>query len=295
MLTEQPNPKTINLDQLKTFEMLHLMNEEDQKVADVVKEAIPQITQAVDIICERLEQGGRLIYIGAGTSGRLGILDAVECVPTFNVSPEKVQGIIAGGEGALIKAVEGAEDDEQAGKFDLKQRQITSSDVVVGIAASGRTPYVLGAIEYARGQGVMTVGISCNEPAPLLDAVDIPIAVVVGSEVLTGSTRLKSGTAQKLVLNMISTATFSQLGKVYDNLMIDVQITNEKLAQRAWGIIQKITGVSDAQAQLLLSEANNNVKIAIIMHKCQITYQDAVTRLEKASGNLRTVIMPEEN
>lgn len=290
MQTETQNPNTTDLDQMTTTDILRLMNQEDRIVIDAVAKAIPQITKAIDSIRDHLARSGRLIYVGAGTSGRLGILDAVECVPTFNVMPENVQGFIAGGQGAVIKSVEGAEDNPQAGQQDLQSIGLNASDVVVGIAASGRTPYVLGAIEYARAQDVMTIGISCNDPAPLLDAVDIPIAAVVGSEVLTGSTRLKAGTAQKMILNMISTATFVQLGKVYGNLMVDVQVTNEKLAQRATGIIQQITGASIDTAQTLLQAANNNVKVAIVMHERNIDYASAVNQLAQVNGNLRAII-----
>ncbi|MEM9949962.1 MAG: N-acetylmuramic acid 6-phosphate etherase [Chloroflexota bacterium] len=290
MLTETQNPKTSTLDQMDSLSILQLMNQEDQTVALAVQQALPQIAKAVDVVCEQLASGGRLLYVGAGTSGRLGVLDAVECVPTFGVSPQTVQGIIAGGDGAFIKAVEGAEDDTEAGANDLKECNLSATDVVVGIAASGRTPYVLGAMAYANSIGVPTIGLSCNDPAPLLDAVDVPIGVVVGAEVLTGSTRLKAGTAQKLVLNMLSTATFTQLGKVYGNLMVDVQITNEKLGHRAQRIVQQITGVDDAQAEQLLQSAQNNPKTAIVMHETGVSYTEAVKLLEESKGHLRPII-----
>lgn len=295
MLTETQNPKTSDLDQMDTVNMLHLINQEDQKVAQVVQTAIPQIALAVDAIRDQLAAGGRLFYVGAGTSGRLGLLDAVECVPTFGVSPQRVQGLIAGGDRAFIRAVEGAEDDHEAGQRDLETHGLNPDDIVVGIAASGRTPYVLGALAYARELGVTTIGLSCNDPAPLLDAADIPIGVVVGAEVLTGSTRLKAGTAQKLVLNMLSTAAFAQLGKVYGNLMVDVQVTNQKLAARARRIIQQITAVDDVQAAALLDAAHNNVKAAIVMHHRDVDYDTALALLERASGHLRTVLETEEN
>lgn len=290
MLTETQNNKTTHLDQMDTLSMLQLMNEEDQKVAFAVQKVLPQIARAVDIIRDRLANGGRLLYIGAGTSGRIGVLDAVECVPTFGTSPELVQGIIAGGDGAFLKAVEGAEDLFDMGAEDLKARSLNKKDVVVGIAASGRTPYVLGAMAYARQLGVATIGVSCNDPAPLLDDVDIAIGVIVGAEILTGSTRLKAGTAQKLVLNMISTATFAQLGKVYGNLMVDVQVTNQKLAQRAQGIVQKIINVDDVTAARLMTNSHNNVKAAIVMHERDVDYATALELLKDAHDNLRQII-----
>ncbi|MEL6306737.1 MAG: N-acetylmuramic acid 6-phosphate etherase [Chloroflexota bacterium] len=290
MLTEKQNPNTQHLDQMDTLSMLRLMNEEDQKVALAVQNVLPQIAKAVDIARDKFTIGGRLFYIGAGTSGRLGVLDAVECVPTFGVSHEKVQGIIAGGEGAFVQAVEGAEDDTDAGRETLIERELSADDVLVGVAASGRTPYVLGAVDYAKSIGTPTIGVACNDPSPLLEAVDIPIGVVVGSEILTGSTRLKAGTAQKLVLNMISTAAFAQLGKVYGNLMVDVQVTNEKLAQRAKHIIQEIANVDATRAETLLHASGNNVKVAIVMAVCELDYEEAVKRLSDAGGYLRKVM-----
>ena len=290
MLTETQNSNTHHLDQMDTLSMLRLMNAEDQKVALAIKEALPQIAKAVDTVRAQLGKGGRLFYLGAGTSGRLGILDAVECVPTFGVSPQKVQGIIAGGERAIAQAVEGAEDDTEAARKTLFARALSADDVVIGIAASGRTPYVLGAIDYAQSIGTPTIGLACNDPSTLLEAVDIPIGVVVGSEILTGSTRLKAGTAQKLVLNMISTASFAQLGKVHGNLMVDVQVTNEKLAHRAKTIIQKIADVDENRADTLLRAAHNNAKAAIVMAVCDVDYDEAVSQLSAVDGYLRQVI-----
>lgn len=290
MLTETRNPNTHNIDTLSTTEIVRLMNEEDQSVALTVQQAIPQISNAVDIISERLADGGRLFYVGAGTSGRLGVLDAVECVPTFGVSPELVQGLIAGGQGAFLQAVEGAEDDEQQGKLDLQARHLNEQDVVVGIAASGRTPYVLGALDYANSIGVSTIAISCNDPAPLLDKAQYPIAVAVGPEVVTGSTRLKAGTAQKMVMNMLSTATFIKLGKVYNNLMVDVQITNAKLATRARNILMKITDTDAETAQRLLDAARNSVKVAAVMHLREVDYDSAQALLVEVGGHLRLVL-----
>jgi N-acetylmuramic acid 6-phosphate etherase len=290
MITEQPNPNTQHIDRLSTLDMLRVINDEDRRVAEVVAAALPDIAQAVDAIAERLERGGRLIYVGAGTSGRLGILDAVECPPTFGVSPEQVRGVIAGGEKAIMHAVEGAEDNRQAGRDDLAVLELSAQDAVVGIAASGRTPYVLGALEYARQVGAVTVGISCNAPAPLLDAAQIGIGLPVGPEVVTGSTRLKAGTAQKLTLNMLSTGAMIKLGKVYGNLMVDVQPTNEKLVKRACGIIAHIAGVDEDHALELLRAAGNNVKIAIVMQRRGVDADEARRILDEVGGHLRRVI-----
>lgn len=290
MLTETQNPNTQQLDQLDSLAIVRLMNAEDRKVADVVALALPQIADAVDCIRDQLRGTGRLFYVGAGTSGRLGLLDAVECVPTFGTTHHKVQGIMAGGDGAFVRAVEGAEDQHEQAIRDLQARHLTAQDVVVGIAASGRTPYVLGAIAHARSLGTPTVGIACNDPSPLLAAVDIAIALPVGAEVLTGSTRLKAGSAQKMVLNMLSTATFTQLGKVYNNLMVDVQVTNQKLADRACRIIQEIAQVDAATAAHYLEQAHNRPKIAIIMHARQVDYETATRLLDHAQDNLRHVL-----
>jgi N-acetylmuramic acid 6-phosphate etherase len=290
MTTEQQNPRTENIDQLPTSEILERINEEDARVTQVVKNALPGITQAVDAIADRLAAGGRLFYVGAGTSGRLGVLDAAECVPTFGTPASLVVGIIAGGEKAMVNAVEGAEDDRQAAKDDLLSLELSSVDAVVGIAASGHTPYVLAAIEYAKSVNSLTVGISCNVPAPLLDNSEIQIGLPVGPEVITGSTRMKAGTAQKLVLNMISTATMVKLGKVYGNLMVDVQITNAKLAIRAGRIVAQITGLDADAAQTLLSQANNSVKTAVVMHKHDVSCDEAQALLDAANGYLRKAI-----
>ena len=290
MTTEQQNPRTTNIDQLPTSEILERINAEDARVTQVVKNALPGITKAVDAIADRLAAGGRLFYVGAGTSGRLGVLDAAECVPTFGTPASLVVGIIAGGEKAMVNAVEGAEDDRQAAKDDLLSLELSSVDAVVGIAASGHTPYVLAAIEYAKSVNSLTVGISCNVPATLLDNSEIQIGLPVGPEVITGSTRMKAGTAQKLVLNMISTATMVKLGKVYGNLMVDVQITNAKLAIRAGRIVAQITGLDADAAQTLLSQANNSVKTAVVMHKQGVSCDEAQTLLDAANGYLRKAI-----
>jgi len=290
LITEQQNPDTLRLDNLPTLEILELMNREDQHVAVAVKAALPKIARAVNAIVERLDNGGRLIYIGAGTSGRLGVLDAVECVPTFSASPELVVGVIAGGSTALTQAVEGAEDDPNLARTDLQALKLSARDAVVGIAASGATPYVLGALAYAKEVGALPVSIACNVPAPVLDAADIGIGVVVGPEVLTGSTRLKSGTAQKMVLNMISTATFVKLGKVYGNLMVDVQITNAKLARRARNIVMQVGNVSAEEAERLITTASSEVKTAIVMARRGVNADEARALLHAARGHLRRVI-----
>jgi len=290
MLTEQRNPKSMGIDQRSTLGILRIINDEDATVAMAVRAALPQIAQAVDLIAERLRHGGRLFYIGAGTSGRLGILDAVECLPTFGIAPEMVQGIIAGGERAFVRSVEGAEDRPEGGKADLMARELVAQDVVVGIAARGRTPDVVGALDYAREIGAGTIAIACNAPAPVLDAADIQIAALVGPEILTGSTRLKAGTAQKMILNMLSTATMIKLGKVYNNLMVDVHVSNAKLEDRAQRIVCEITGISQSEAAALLEQTQQAVKPAIVMALLGVSAAEAQTRLDAAQGMLGTVI-----
>ncbi len=290
MLTETPNPRTMNIDQLSTLEMLQVINEEDARVAAAVSRVLPAVAQAVDAIAEKLRAGGRLFYVGAGSSGRLGVLDAAESVPTFGVEPDRVQGILAGGDTALIHSAEGAEDDHDMGRRDLLAVDISAGDVVVGIAASGHTPYVIGALEAANERGATTVAVSCNEPAPILDLAQIPIAVVVGPEIIAGSTRLKSGTAQKMILNMLSTASMIRLGKVYGNLMVDVKVTNQKLAQRARNIVMQVAGVSSDDAARLLEQTHNQAKPAIVMAVLGISADEARARLDAAGGMLRRVI-----
>jgi N-acetylmuramic acid 6-phosphate etherase len=290
MLTEQRNPKSLGIDRRSTLEILQIMNDEDAAVAGAVRQTLPAIAEAVDMISERLRSGGRLFYVGAGTSGRMGILDAVECVPTFSVSPDLVQGIIAGGESAVTRSVEGAEDRPEGGSSDLMARGLTGQDAVVGVAASGHTPYVVGALIYAREIGAGTVGISCNRPAPVLDAADIQIAALVGPEILTGSTRLKSGTAQKLILNMLSTATMIKLGKVYNNLMVDVKVSNQKLADRARRIVSEVTGVNAEEAANLLKQTDQEVKPAIVMALLKVDAAEARAKLAAAQGMLGAVI-----
>jgi N-acetylmuramic acid 6-phosphate etherase len=290
MQTEQTNPHTQDIDRISTLEIVERINAEDRTVADVVAHALPNIAQAVDAIVERLRMGGRLFYVGAGTSGRLGVIDAVECVPTYGTPPELVQGVIAGGDAAVMHSIEGVEDDAEAGMRDLIARGLTSLDVVVGIAASGRTPYVLGALVYAHKHGAVTIGISNNAPSKLLDAADIKIALVTGPEVIAGSTRMKAGTAQKMTLNMLSTATMVRLGKVYHNLMVDVQVKNEKLLHRAQRLVAQVAEVEPERAEDLLAAANNDVKVAIVMGKRGVTSKEARALLAAADGFLARVI-----
>ncbi|MGL5237473.1 MAG: N-acetylmuramic acid 6-phosphate etherase, partial [Plesiomonas shigelloides] len=266
LMSESRNPNTMDLDTLSTLEMLTRFNAEDRLVPQAVAQELPAIAKAVDCITAAFQQGGRLIYMGAGTSGRLGILDASECPPTYGVPHGMVIGLIAGGEGAILKAVEGAEDSAELGQHDLQQLALTSRDVVVGIAASGRTPYVLGGLAYARATGCTTVAVSCNPDSKIAAAADIAISPLVGPEALTGSTRMKAGTAQKLVLNMLTTGAMVKLGKAYQNLMVDVKATNEKLVDRACRIVMEASGASRSEAEHLLAQTGNEVKPAILMH-----------------------------
>jgi N-acetylmuramic acid 6-phosphate etherase len=286
LLTEQLNPASASLDEVSTEEALRIINAEDGKVAGAVEREIPAIARAVDAIVAAIERGGRLFYIGAGTSGRLGVLDASEIPPTFSAPPTMVQGIIAGGEAALSHATETTEDDPAIGARDLLARGFTASDVLVGIAASGRTPYVLGAIAEARGLGAVTVGISCTPDSELARAVDIAITPLVGPEVVAGSTRMKAGTAQKLVLNMLSTGTCVRLGYVYGNLMVNVQPKNRKLVERARRIVAQAAGVSYERAGELLAQSGASVRTAIVMAKAGIGREEAERRLAAAGGKL---------
>ncbi|CAN7194185.1 N-acetylmuramic acid 6-phosphate etherase [Rossellomorea sp. LjRoot5] len=288
--TEKVNQNTLGIDTASTGDILHMMNEEDQKVAEAVKVVIPQIEGVVDKVVTSISRGGRLIYMGAGTSGRLGVLDAVECPPTFSVDSDVVVGLIAGGEKAFVKAVEGAEDDEGLGVSDLKEIELTPMDTVVGIAASGRTPYVIGGLKYARELGATAVALSCNKGSKISAEAELAIEVDAGPEALTGSTRLKAGTAQKMVLNMISTASMIKLGKAYGNLMVDVNISNYKLEQRAIGIIENITGADKETAAATLEKANNEVKPSIVMITLGCEYEEAKSRLEDANGYVRLAI-----
>lgn len=284
LTTEARNERTMRLDEMEVTELLTVMNEEDAKVAGAVKKEIPKIAQAVTAITESLKKGGRLIYMGAGTSGRIGLLDAVECPPTFGTSPDQVVGLIAGGSNAFIKAVEGAEDRAELGRTDLQNLGLTAKDAVVGIAASGRTPYVIGALEYAKQVGAKTISISCNKNAVISTISDIAIEIENGPEVLTGSTRLKAGTSQKLVCNMLSTASMIGLGKVYGNLMVDVQPTNEKLADRAKRIVMEATGCDASTAENTLRLAEGKPKPAILMILTGCSYEVALEKLEENQG-----------
>ncbi|MHB1023266.1 MAG: N-acetylmuramic acid 6-phosphate etherase [Acidobacteriaceae bacterium] len=289
LLTEARNPTSQNIDQLSTPEMLQIINAADREIASAVEQEIPNIAKAVDLIAERFEQGGHLFYIGAGTSGRLGVLDASECPPTFSVAPELVQGIIAGGDYALRNAIESAEDDPELGAADLRAHGFTAKDVLVGIASSGRTPYVLGAVEYARSLGAVTVGLSCVPDSELAHACEIAITPAAGPEILTGSTRMKAGTATKLALNMISTGVMIRTGLVYGNLMVNVKPTNAKLVDRAQRIIAEATGVDQATAARLLEEAGS-VKTAIVMQKLKLDRAAAEQKLAAAKGRIREAL-----
>lgn len=287
LVTEQSNPHTYHIDECSTSEMLHLINDEDKLVPVAVEGQIEYIAAAIDAIVDCLKSGGRLIYVGSGTSGRLGILDASECPPTFGVSPQLVQGVIAGGEHAILNAVEGMEDNEVAGKDEMQLLQVTAQDAVVGIAASGRTPYVISAIEEARQRGAVTIGLSNTKDSVLSNLCDYPIEVVVGPEAITGSTRMKAGTAQKLVLNMLSTCSMIKLGKVYNNYMVDLQATNAKLRERSIRIVQESTNASRANVEQALNRADGKVKLAILMLKSGLTAKDAAQILSENHGYLK--------
>jgi N-acetylmuramic acid 6-phosphate etherase len=284
LFTEKPNPASAQIDLLCAEEVAALMNAEDHKVAPAVQAEIPRIARAIDAIVAAFRQGGRLFYIGAGTSGRLGVLDASECPPTFDVPPEMVQGIIAGGEEALSRATEASEDLPQAGEADVKARGFTAADVLAGLTASGRTPYVLGAVRYARSLGAVTIGITCNPDAEISRLVDHPIAPVVGPEIIAGSTRLKSGTAQKLVLNMLSTGAMIRLGCVYGNLMVNVQPKNDKLLDRARRIVAQAANCDPERATQALAAADNSVRVAVVLVRLGVDPERA-RQLLAASGN----------
>jgi N-acetylmuramic acid 6-phosphate etherase len=284
-ITEQENPRTSRLDQLSSLEVVRLMNEEDARVAAAVERVLPDVARAVDGIVERLKSGGRLFYVGTGTSGRLGVLDAAECPPTFGVAPDLVQGIIAGGYEACYRAVEASEDDREAGGRDLAARGAGGRDAVVGIAASGRTPYTVGAIEHARSIGAFTAGITCVPESPLAQACEVPIVPVVGPEVVTGSTRLKAGTAQKMVLNMLSTATMVRLGYVSGNRMSNLQTRNAKLRERAVRIIMAEIGADEETARRTLAAAGGSVQTAIVMGQTGAA-REAAERALKQAGNV---------
>ena len=290
MTTETRNPKTLELDAMSTTDILHVMNEEDRLLAEAIAKELGPIEKAVETIAASFEKGGRLIYVGAGTSGRLGLLDAVECPPTFGTVPEQVVGLLAGGHKAFVKAVEGAEDSKELGRGDLEVIKLTDKDTVVGIAASGRTPYVVGALEYANSVGASTVALACNKGSEIGRVSKIVIEVVPGPEILTGSTRLKAGTVQKMVLNMLSTVSMIRVGKVYKNLMVDVQQTNEKLHVRAENIVMEITSCDRVEARNYLKESKGSVKVAIIMYLVGCKKEEALEKLEKAKGHIREAI-----
>ena len=290
MTTETRNPKTLELDAMSTTDILHVMNEEDRLLAKAIAKELGPIEKAVETIATSFEKGGRLIYVGAGTSGRLGLLDAVECPPTFGTVPEQVVGLLAGGHKAFVKAVEGAEDSKELGRGDLEVIKLTDKDTVVGIAASGRTPYVVGALEYANSVGAHTVALACNKESEIGRVSKIVIEVVPGPEILTGSTRLKAGTVQKMVLNMLSTVSMIRVGKVYKNLMVDVQQTNEKLHVRAENIVMEITSCDRVEARNYLKESEGSVKVAIIMYLVGCKKEEALEKLEKAKGHIREAI-----
>ncbi|KAA8999912.1 N-acetylmuramic acid 6-phosphate etherase [Affinibrenneria salicis] len=290
LISEMRNPETMDLDTLSTLELVTRLNQQDDMVAPAVRLTLPQVAQAIDAATASLQAGGRLIYMGAGTSGRLGVLDAAECPPTFGVPHGRVIGLIAGGPDALLRAVEGAEDDENLGRRDLQALTLTERDMVVGLAASGRTPYVIGGLRYARMLGCRTAAISCNPASPIAGAAAIAISPLVGPEALTGSTRLKSGTAQKLVLNMLSTGVMVKLGKVYQNLMVDVKATNVKLVDRACRIVTEATGVTPEEARHALDQTDYEAKPAILMVLSGIDAQEARRRLEQHGGYLRAAL-----
>lgn len=290
LTTETRNSKTINIDNMSTRDIINTINEEDMTIAQKVQEVLPSVETAVEMTYHALKRGGKLFYVGAGTSGRIGVLDAVECPPTFSTSPELVQAVIAGGEGAFVEAVEGAEDDPGLGAEDLKERQLTELDVVVGIAASGRTPYVAGAMAYAKEIGAKTISLSSNEDAVISEHADVKIEVNTGPEVLTGSTRMKAASAHKMILSMITTSSMIKIGKVYENLMVDLKVSNNKLKERAKSIVSTITGVSYEKAEDVLAVTDYDVKPAIVMIKADIEHEVAAKSLQEADGFVRQAI-----
>lgn len=288
--TEQQNTASLDLDTKSALEIAQIMNAEDARVPQAITPALPQVAQVIDLVAEAIRRKGRLIYVGAGTSGRLGALDSSECPPTFNTDPKTIRYVIAGGEKALGNAVEANEDSPELGRKDIARLKPGKKDVVIGIAASGRTPYTIAACEYARKKGAKTACVVCNTGSPLAAAVDAPIEVNVGPEVLAGSTRLKAGTAQKLVLNMITTGAMTRLGYVYGNLMVNVHLKNAKLVERGIGIVQKATGADREQAIATLKAAKNHLPTALVMLKAGVSRKEAESRLRKAQGNVRRAI-----
>ena len=288
--TEKSNPRTENIDSVSTLEALTLINDEDKSVAGVVETTLGTLSQVIDTIVDRLGHNGRLFYIGTGTSGRLGVLDASEIPPTFGVSPDLIQGVIAGGFDALHHSVEASEDDKPAGMRDLKEHGVDSNDVVIGIAASGRTPYTIGGVEYAKSIGCFTSCVTCNPDSPITKVVDIPIVAEVGPEAITGSTRMKSGTAQKIILNMISTVTMIRLGYVKGNKMSNLTAKNEKLVERSLRIIMSDTGLDTIEARKLFDSAGNDLRIALVMYETNVPANDAEHALEETGFVVKTAI-----
>jgi N-acetylmuramic acid 6-phosphate etherase len=290
LTTEARNPASEELDSLSPAGLVRLISAEDAKVADAVARASDSIAKGIEVIAHRLSHGGRLIYIGAGTSGRLGILDAAECPPTFNSDPKQVLGLIAGGPSAMLRAVEGAEDSPDLAAEDLRKIDLCSHDVLVGIATSGRTPYVIGAMDYARSQGAYAIGFTCNRDALMSSQADLMISVIVGPEVLSGSTRMKAGTATKMVLNMLSTGAMVLMGKTYGNLMVDLRATNSKLTERARRIVCTVTSLAPEAATTLLNQCGGEVKTAIVSHRLHLSPEKARTLLQNAHGHLRQAL-----
>lgn len=290
LTTEARNEATKKIDQVSTLEMVTLINQEDQKVAQAIEKVLPQIAAAIDAAAERFKKGGRLIYCGAGTSGRLGALDAIELTPTYSVSPERAFGILAGGEKAMYQAIEGAEDSKELAIEDLTQHQLTARDVVIAIAASGRTPDAVSAIEYGKKVGALTISVTCNNQSPMNQLAEIGIAPIVGPEVITGSTRMKAGSAQKMVLNMFSTGIMVKVGNIYQNLMVNVQPTNEKLIQRATNIIKEAAEIEESQAKEYLEAAQLEVAPAIVMAKAHVDFQKAKQLLAEHDGRISEVL-----
>ncbi|WP_416324529.1 N-acetylmuramic acid 6-phosphate etherase [[Eubacterium] hominis] len=286
LTTETNNKETKNIDRVTTLEVLEMINKEDKTVAYAVEKELPQIAKAVDQIKDRFQKGGRMIYIGAGSSGRMGTLDAVELTPTYNVDPSLAFGIMAGGKEAMYRAIEGAEDSKELAIEDLKNVNLNEKDIVIGIAASGRTPYTISALEYGNSVHALTISVSCNGESEMAKVASISIAPVVGAEVISGSTRMKAGTAQKMVVNMLSTATMIQVGKVYQNYMVNVQPTNEKLVIRAIHMIKEITGLSLDEATSLFEASGKNVAVAVIMNEIKVDKETAFEALEKAQGKV---------
>ena len=290
LVTEQRNPHTLHIDEVPTLEMVRMINQEDQAVALAVEKELPKIAEAVDLITARMEQGGRLIYCGAGTSGRLGVLDASECPPTYGVDPGRVIALIAGGEEALLHAIEGAEDSETLCAQELEELGFCEKDILVGIAASGRTPYAIGGMRYARSKGGAVLALTCSPGSEMAALADLAISPVVGPEAVTGSTRMKAGTAQKLVLNLLSTGTMIRQGKVYQNLMVDVQPTNLKLVERAKRIVMEASGCTYEEAARSLEEAGQNPKTAILMQLTGLSAEEASSRLQRCGGHIKRAL-----